>query len=535
MSGTNDLLTRTSSPLSSSWSFLSAPLDKESASEAAGTIPGSQDHFEPRSQERVGVPGQSAAALRARAGADFKVPRFFTRNMELLRGDFSDEAGSPWDGTGEPYLLVHDLNEPEVLDGLRALVGTPKQATPPLDAAAEASLEAIVASLEGSGAGEALLVKASLLQHLYRHDPAQQSMVNLKGAPVAYIDGGIRPFNAFEFSGATASLPVAMTLPAAEVEAVQALARRSGRWEELSALEGFGEGSLDYAMMTGASAEDTGEPGLWVLQVVSNTTGGRHPWLRIVAPDGRMMVVGFGYMDKKPSLGNTLTTMAKGRFAAIDPNERKQNPKKVTNLPMSSRQARQVMDSVLSYQRRLLDCEQTSESGPAFHLLQQNCAAFVSGILAEVMDIHLTEARPDLHPRPTPRKRGLGVALKRVTLLPLMFFRGAGLMLVNLVTVPLRSVRGSTGERFRHSSLQLDRGQPLPADQGDWSGELRHVGSQGPMLGSFSDFFRLGATARWKNPFKIQRWQNTQASTQRINGQGHLRVVDLDAVAPKVP
>jgi len=455
--------------------------------------------------------------------------------MELLRGDFSDAAGAPWDGTGEPYLLVHDLNEPEVLNGLRALVGNSKQATPPLDAGAKASLEVIVDSLDGSGAGEALLVKASLLQHLYRHDPAQHSMVNLKGTPVAYVNGGIGPFNAFEFPGAAPSLPVAMTLPAEEVKAVQALARRSGRWEELSALEGFGEGSLDFAMMTGASAEGIGEPGLWVLQVVSNTTGGRHPWLRIVAPDGRMMVVGFGYMDKKPSLGNLLATMAKGRFAAIDPNERKQNPKKVTNLPMSSRQARQVMDSVLSYQRRLLDCEQTSESGPAFHLLQHNCAAFVSGILAEVMDIHLTEARPDLHPRPTRRKRGLRARRKRIALAPLKFFRGAGLMLVNLGTVPLGSARGSKGERFRHSSLQLDRDQSLLSDQSGWSGELRHVGSQGRMLGSFSDFFRLGATARWKNPFKIQRWQNTQASTQRINGQGHLSVVDLDAVALKIP
>ena len=456
-------------------------------------------------------------------GERYGVPRYLITNMHLLRGDFLSETGESWSPPELPHARVYDLVSKGMPECLERALSDPTQfiELPPEESLAR--LRKLSESLKATPDATSVLVEASLLKYIYGIARSGSGVVNIAGTSVAFIDSGVRPFHPYEFASSSADLPIVMKTPKAELEQLQTLARESTRWHNLEAQAGSGEPSLDFQMMNNSDNPNS----LWVMQVVSNQSGGRHPWLRLVSPDGAVRVVGFGYMDRKPGLGQLLATMGKGRFAALDPNERVRNIKKVTTLPLSSREGRQVIDSVLGYQQRLLDATHSSQSGPAYQLLQQNCAVFVLGILAEVLDIHLSEPRPELHRRVT---RPLGTrilsALREGALFPFKVVAGCFLLIVYGLGLLFGAARGEAGERFRHSPLQLNRDEVIPQSQQDWTASLRPISVQPPMLETILDLFRLGATRRVVQPLTLQRWQNAQLATETFESPGYLALVD---------
>lgn len=472
----------------------------------------------------------SAAAVPAlgEVGKKWGVPRFLVTNMKLLRGRFKSARGLPWSAPEVPHVRVVDLLEEEMVDALRRALQDPAQFMETPGEKERTRLGALLKKVERDPGASSVLVAADLLKYLYRIGASGGRLVNLNKESIAFIDGGIRRFDPYEFSSAGPDLPVVTTLPPEELEAVQALSRESGRWSSLEAAASLGVPSLDFDLMR--RGEDSSA--LWVMQVVSNTTGGRHPWLRLVSPDGGVRVLGFGYMDKKPPLRRFLGTMAKGRFSALDPNERLKNKKKITTLPLSSREARHVLDSVLAYQERLLDETKSTESGPGFHLLAQNCATFVVGILAEALNIHVAEAPRELHPAVSKKSLGKRIlsVIGTVALFPMRLVAGGFLFLFNGIAVPFGGASGASGERFRHSPLELNRDESIPESQEDWSASLRSVSAQPPMIDSVADMVRVGDTARVLRPFSIQKWQNQETSTEVFSYPGYLAVVD-----PAVP
>eukprot|EP01047_Picozoa_sp_COSAG01_P053759 COSAG01_NODE_5796_length_4030_cov_20.163317_3_plen_641_part_00 len=484
--------------------------------------------------------------------------RYITKNMEMLREKPLNADGGPWDGTGEPWVAVFDLQMVELQAILRSVL-SPNRAKTTAERALISAFDA--ASMDGllsevkkyqvsrekagmeqlsvsedftgdlkpirGGSSPCTLVRGALLCCLYWVPDGDMrcSLINCKDESVSYVNGGIRKFSCFDFDGEASSLPVLSRVPPRELQTLRQQAQTSSRWQQWRKNGGF-----DHDLIHATDAGMTNMPpphdiddddelphGLWILQVVAMTTTGHHPYFRLIDPNGLYRVIGYGYMDLGPPKP-PMSVMNFGRLGLIDPNERVPTPRRVTNLPISHREARHVMDAVLSYQRRLVaaarDPAGSDNSAVGYQFINQNCSDFVSGILAEVLEIPATEELELL----LPTKPAFHNYWRAV----LCCFPNC--CLNSCATVCSGACQGATSDRFRRSVLQLDRNQPLPSNEKvgglGWDGDLRHVEALRPMVTTILELFShsVFGHSRWQSPnvARLQRWQEYESSTEML-------------------
>lgn len=99
----------------------------------------------------------------------------------------------------------------------------------------------------------------------------------------------------------------------------------------------------------------------------------KHPFIRIITPEGNVYEVGFGF-EKKAILPLSVGT---GHFRSPDWWEyMKCDEKVVTNIAIDSEEKDRLYQHVSSYQNQI-----RLGKKPAFHWLRQNCSVFVRGIV----------------------------------------------------------------------------------------------------------------------------------------------------------
>ena len=197
------------------------------------------------------IPDSRAAAVPAlgEVGKKWGVPRFLITNMNVLRGRFKSARGLPWSAPEVPHVRVVDLVEAEMVDALRRALEDPAQFMETPGEKAQTRLGALLKKVERDPGASSVLVAADLLKYLYRIGASGGRLVNLNKESIAFIDGGIRCFDPYEFSSSGPDLPVVTTLPPEELEAVQALSHESVRWSSLEEAAGLGAPSLDFDLM----------------------------------------------------------------------------------------------------------------------------------------------------------------------------------------------------------------------------------------------------------------------------------------------